>query len=154
MGNQPTNEEIVRRYAAASAASDLDALTGLRHPEWFVEWPQSGEMVHSNEAFAEIVRNYPGGRPTTELTRIVGAEDRWVFTPGNTLMRIVGSGDFWWSEWRMTYPDGVSYVCVDLIELLDGKVYREVVYWAMPFEAPQWRSPWVDRAAPARKPEP
>ena len=54
---------------------------------------QSGEHVHGSEAFAEIVRNYPGGKPRTEVTRIVGAEDRWVMTAGNTLMRIAGSGD-------------------------------------------------------------
>jgi hypothetical protein len=140
-----TNEECVARYSAASAALDLEALAALRHPDWMVFWPQSGERVHGNEACAEIVTKYPGGAPTTEITRIVGAEDHWVVTPGNTVLRVAGSGDFWWSEWRVTYPSGEVYLVVDMIELRDGLVHRETVYWAAPFEAPEWRAPWVER---------
>ncbi|HUQ43209.1 MAG TPA: nuclear transport factor 2 family protein [Candidatus Limnocylindria bacterium] len=142
-----TNEEVVRRYAAASVEHDLPALTALRHPDWMVFWPQSGELVHGNEAFAEIIANYPGGAPKREITRIVGAEDRWVLTAANTVMAVVGSGDFWWSEWRVTYPNGDVYLVVDLIELRDRLVHRETVYWAAPFEAPAWRAPWVERPA-------
>ena len=147
MSEHLTNEEVVRRYATSSAEFDLEAMAALRHPEWQVVWPQSGEQVHSSEAFAEIVRNYPGGPGRTEITRVVGAEDRWVVTAGNTVLRLVGSGDFWWSEWRVTYPDGAVYLCVDLIELRDALIYRETAYWAAPFEAPNWRSPWVERRA-------
>ena len=135
----------MRRYAAASVGNDLAALTALRHPDWLVYWPQSGERVHGNEAFAEIIANSPGGAPTREVTRVVGAEDRWVVTASNTVLQVVGSGDFWWCEWRVTYPNGDIYLVVDLIELQDGLVHRETVYWAAPFEAPGWRAPWVER---------
>jgi ketosteroid isomerase-like protein len=141
-----TNEEIVTRYAAASAARDLEALPGLRHADWMVFWPQSGEEVHGSENFAEIIANYPGGAPATEITRIVGSEDQWVVTAGNTVLRVAGSGDFWCSEWRLTYPNGDVYLVVDLIELRDGLVHRETCYWAAPFEAPTWRAPWVSRS--------
>jgi hypothetical protein len=143
---QLTNEECVRRYAAASAAHDLDALPMLRHPEWMVFWPQSGERVESSQAFAEIIGSYPGGAPAVEVTRIVGSEDQWYVTPANTAMRVAGSGDFWWSEWRLTYPNGDVYLVVDLFELRGGLIYRETVYWAAPFEAPAWRAPWVTHA--------
>lgn len=147
MAQTLTNQEVVERYARASAGNDLAALERLRHPDWTVDWPQSGERVHGNESFAEIVRLYPGGRPSTEVSRIIGSEDRWVVSPGNTVVKVVGSGDVWWGEWRMTYPDGQVYHVVDLIELRDGLVRRETVYWAPPFEAPAWRSPFVERAA-------
>jgi hypothetical protein len=140
-----TNADCVQQYGAAMAAFDLETLARLRHPDWSVVWPQSGERVHGNEAFAEIIRNYPGGEPRTEVTRIIGAEDRWVVTPGNTVLRVVGSGDFWWAEWRVTYPNGEVYLAVTLIELRDGLVQRETTYWAAPFEAPAWRAPWVER---------
>jgi hypothetical protein len=143
--SQLTNDECLRRYAAASAAHDLAALPALRHPDWTVYWPQSGERVESSQAFAEIITNYPGGAPKVEVTRIVGAEDHWVVTAANTGIRLAGSGDFWWSEWRLTYPNGDVYFVVDLFELREGLVYRETVYWAPPFEAPDWRAPWVDR---------
>lgn len=144
MSDKPTNEAIIREYATSSAANDLESLSRLRHPDWTVEWPQSGELVHSHDSFAAIVQAYPGGRPRVEVSRIVGSEDRWVVTPGNTLLRVAGSGDFWWSEWRMTYPDGQEYQVVDLIELRDGLVHHETVYWAPPFEAPDWRRPFVE----------
>lgn len=144
--NRLTNEECVRQYAAASANTDIDALTALRHPDWMVQWPQSGERVHGTEAFAEIIANYPGGVPKREISRVVGAEDRWVVTASNTVLQVAGSGDFWWSEWRVTYPNGELYLVVDLLELRDGLVYRETAYWAAPFEAPSWRAPWVERA--------
>ena len=138
-----TNEEIVRLYAEASARNDQAALAALRHPQWEALWPQSGERVIGHENFAEIAHRYPGGTPSIELDRLVGAEDRWVLTPGNTVARIVGSGDFWWGEWRMTYPDGKVYHCVTLLQLRDGRIWRETVYWAEPFSAPDWRRAFV-----------
>jgi len=141
-----TNDEIVRAYAAAAARNDLEELKRLRHRDWTVEWPQSGERVHSSDSFAAIVDRYPGGRPQVEVTRVVGSEDRWVVTPGNAVMRVSGSGDFWWSEWTMTYPDGQEYRVIDLLQLRDGRVVRETMYWAPPFEAPDWRRPFVELA--------
>ena len=145
MSDRQTNEAIVRRYATSSASNDLDELARLRHPDWTVEWPQSGERVHSSESFASIVDAYPGGHPHVEVSKIIGSEDRWVVTPGNTVLRVAGGGDFWWSQWRMTYPDGQEYQVVELIELRDGLVHRETVYWAPPFDAPDWRRPFVER---------
>lgn len=139
-----SNEEIVSRYGAATAAHDFAELAKLRHADWSVFWPQSGELVHSSEAFAEIIANYPGGAPKIEITRTVGSEDKWVVTAGNTVMRVAGSGDFWWSEWRIEYATGEAYMVVDLIELRDGLVHHETMYWAAPFEAPAWRAPWVE----------
>jgi ketosteroid isomerase-like protein len=144
VSDRETNEAIVRRYAASSASNDLDELTRLRHPDWAVEWPQSGERVPTSESFAAIVGAYPGGRPHVEVSRIVGSEDRWFVTPGNTVLRVGGSGDFWWGEWKMTYPDGQEYQVIDLIGLRDGLVHRETVYWAPPFDAPDWRRPFVE----------
>lgn len=148
MPDQPTNEEIVREYARASAEANLEALTGLRHPDWAVMWPQSGERVTSSESYAEIVTRYPGGMPHSTVGRIVGGEDRWVVTGANTVVRVAGTGDAWWGEWLVTYPDGQTYHCVDLIELRDGRIYRETVYWAPPFDAPDWRRPFVEMARP------
>lgn len=140
-----SNEDVVHRYAEASAAGDLDGLAALRAPDWTAEWPQSGEHIPSSESELSVRRAYPGGAPVTRLERLVGSEDRWVVTPSNTVARIGGSGDTWWGEWRIAYPDGIDYHCVALLELRDGLVRRETVYWATPFDAPGWRAPWVKR---------
>ena len=141
-----TNEDVARRYAEAAARLDLDAMAALRHPEWQAAWPQSGERIIGSENYRRIVEAYPGGHPTSQVRRVVGAEDRWVVTPANTVQQIAGSGDFWWTEWLMTYPDGRAYYSVELIELRDGLVWRETVYFAEPFSAPDWRSRWVTGA--------
>ena len=31
-----------------------------------------------------------------------------------------------------------------LLELRDGKIWRETTYWAEPFDAPAWRRQWVE----------
>ena len=145
-----TNEEVVREYAAAAAANDLETLSALRHPDWVTVWPQSGERVVGNDAFAAVVEGYPGGKPTTVVDRVVGAEDRWVVTAGQHRRPRLGQRRPLVGGWGMTYPDGLVYHCIDLIELRDGLVRRETVYWAPPFEAPEWRAPFVDRSdAPA-----
>jgi hypothetical protein len=155
MPERLSNEEVVRRYAAASVAADVEAMSALRHPAWSVTWPQSGERVVREDAYREILQHYPGGAPRTVTTRIVGAQDRWVVTPGNTVVRVVGEGDAWWCEWRVTYPDEITYLCIDLIELRDALVHRETVYWAPVFHPPAWRAAWVEPAdAPTVRDDP
>ena len=144
MGNPVTNEEVVRRYLETSASKDFGALASLRHPDWQSLWPQSGERVVGHAHWAEMAQSYPGGEPEVSLDRLVGSEDRWIVTPGNTVARVAGTGDFWWGEWRMRYPDGKVYQCVALLELRDGLVWRETVYWAEPFDPPDWRRQLVE----------
>jgi len=145
MASTATNEDTVRRYVESSASGDFEDLGRIRHPDWQTLWPQSGERVVGHACWAEIARQYPGGVPEITLGRLVGSEDRWVVTPGNTVARIAGTGDFWWAEWRMTYPDGKAYRCVALIEMRQGLIWRETVYWAEPFDAPDWRRPFVEQ---------
>ena len=34
---------------------------------------------------------------------------------------------------------------VAIVELHDGKMWRETRYYAEPFEVPEWRARWVER---------
>jgi hypothetical protein len=142
------NDAIVRRYAEACVRGDLAAMRELRDPGWVADWPQSGERVRGSDQFQRVNERYPGGSPTSDLVRIVGSEDRWTVTAAQTLVRITGAGDFWWTEWRMRYPDDRDYLCVSLLELHGGRITRETVYWAEPFEAPSWRADLVERLDP------
>lgn len=142
---QQTNEEVVRAYLASHAVHDHVEQGRLRHPDWLSEWPQSGERVRGHASAVALDAAFPGGMPLVEPHRVVGSEDRWVVTPVYTVQRIVGSGDFWWGDGHITYPDGARWHLVMLLELRDGKVYRETAYFAEPFEAPAWRAPFVER---------
>jgi hypothetical protein len=142
-----TNEEVVERYVRAIVENDADEAERLRDPSWSADWPLSAERVVGSANFRAIQDHYPGGRPTARIQRLIGLEDRWVMTPANTVIRVAGSGDHWWFEYLMRYPDGIDYSCVSLLELRSGKVFREIVYWAVPYEAPAWRAEWTEPLA-------
>jgi hypothetical protein len=141
----PSNEEVVRRYVKAMEARDFDALGLLRDPGWTMEWPQLGERVRGHANDRAIDEAYPGGLPDIEVSRLVGSEDRWAVSPSFTVNRIVGNGDFWWGDGRFGYPDGSIWYVAVLMELRDGKMYRETQYFAPKSEAPAWRARWVER---------
>lgn len=64
--------------------------------------------------------------------------------PTFTVREIRGGGDLWVVEATGDYSGRVFHVVV-VVELRDGKIVRETRYYADPFEAPEWRSPWVER---------
>jgi hypothetical protein len=64
--------------------------------------------------------------------------------------RVSTSGEFWekadlWiTEYTITYQGRPAYT-VSIMEFRDGKVVHETQYFGDPFEAPAWRSQWVQR---------
>jgi hypothetical protein len=51
----------------------------------------------------------------------------------------------WVVESVIYYGGGQVLDGVVVLELKDGKVWRDTRYFAEPFEAPEWRSQWVER---------
>ncbi len=41
---------------------------------------------------------------------------------------------------------GPQYETVFIFEFRDGRIARETAYWSEAFEAPEWRSQWVEKA--------
>lgn len=143
-----TNEEILRTYLRALTENDVETLARLRDPGWTIEYPQSGELIRGHANERAIADNYPGGLPTIDPGRIVGSEDTWVVTPSFTLERIAGGGDAWWSEGRTHYADGSTWHVATMYQLRSGRIYREISYWAEPFDPPAWRAGWVEPIEP------
>ena len=56
-----TNEEVVRAYLRAIVENDADAMAALRDPDWYVDYPQSGERIRGHRNERAIADNYPGG---------------------------------------------------------------------------------------------
>lgn len=142
---QRSNEEVVRAYVKAMETGDLDGAGALRHKDFVGEWPQSGERIRGEANMRALIENYPGGAPAVHGGRLIGSEDRWVVTPVYSVQRIVGSGDSWWGDGTITYPDGSTWNYAIFVEIRDGLVYRETEYFAAPFEAPEWRRPFVEK---------
>ncbi|MFL5777935.1 MAG: hypothetical protein ACJ761_03230, partial [Chloroflexota bacterium] len=54
----------------------------------------------------------------------------------------------WIIEGTIDYGDGVPVSGVSIIELQDGKIVKQTDYFASPFEAPEWRKPYVEQMEP------
>jgi hypothetical protein len=68
----------------------------------------------------------------------------WSMAPGP--MALAGKGDLWITEYSITYEGRPAYT-VSIMEFRNGKVVHEAQYFADSFEAPSWRSQWVQRIA-------
>jgi ketosteroid isomerase-like protein len=124
IGNGDTNRAAIERMFEAYAAGDWDAAVADFAPDFVQEWPQSGERLLSKAACLAVYRGYPGGPPTSGLTRISG------------------EGDHWTAEVEMHYGETLVRM-VAIFEFRNGKVAHETDYFSDPFEPPAWRSEWV-----------
>ena len=98
----------------------------LRHEDYVMEMPQSGERIRGRDRMRAFQEAYPN-------------------PPSVTPRRVVGSGNVWVVEGRSDYGGGqISHVAM-IVEFLDGKIWRDTRYYAEPFDAPDWRAQWVER---------
>jgi hypothetical protein len=65
---------------------------------------------------------------------------------GFNVRRIVGVGNLWITEYTIDYQGRPAYT-VSIMEFRNDKVVHETQYFADAFEAPAWRSQWVQRIA-------
>jgi hypothetical protein len=124
------DEATIARYVAASEEEDFATLASLRHGDWEMLWPQSGERVVGHDNYIGMRKNRPEGAPRVEA------------------LGVGGSGNTWWGESIIHYADGSRWLGISLFELHDGLVHRERVYFGQPFTAPAWRAKWVTKSEP------
>jgi hypothetical protein len=105
-----------------------------RHPDDYVlEMPQSAERIRGRERMRRFQKSYSTLSPSEPARRI-------------RLRRVLVRGDLWVVEGIADYDDGREALNVVLIlELRDGKMWRDRWYFAGPFEPPAWRAQWVER---------
>ena len=105
-----------------------------RHPDDYVlEMPQSGERISGREMMRRFQESYSTLSPSDPMRRI-------------RLRRVLVREVLWVVEGIADYDDGRAALNVVLIlELRDGKMWRDRWYFAGPFEAPQWMTQWVER---------
>jgi len=144
---QRSNREIVEEFVRAIEAKDIDAACALMADDFVDEMPQSGERTKGRENYRRIFESYPGGVGTADAEgkRIIGSEDRWVMTPSFNALRIEGSGDTYTYVGTIRYSAGDVWQIIAIVQLRDGKLARSTTWYAAPFEAPDWRGPFVER---------
>lgn len=102
----------------------MDAVHANYHDDAVIEYPQSGERILGREKLRRLRESHPAKL-------------------NFSVRRIVGSGDLWVTEYVISY-DGTPVNTVSIMEFLDDKVTRETLYFADPFDPPEWRSEWVE----------
>ena len=129
--DRATVERLRAMFQSESIEDLARALYELASEDFVQDWPQSGERNRGRENAKAINDNYP------EMT---GS------TPRFSLRRIAGEGSHWTVEGTIDYGDGTPVNYVSIAELRDGRIEHVTEYFANPFEAPAWRSRWVERA--------
>ncbi len=120
--------EALNTHWKASAAGDPDREHDIYDDAAICDYPQSGERI-LGRANLQALRSHHPGKPS-----------------GFEVKRILGTGNLWISEYIITYQGRPAYT-VSIMEFRNGKVVHETQYFADPFEAPAWRSQWVQRIA-------
>lgn len=110
----------------ASAAGDANAEHDIYADEVICDYPQSGERILGRTNLQALRSHHPG-KPS-----------------GFRVRRISGKANLWITEYVITYQDKPAYT-VSIMEFNEGKVVHETQYFADPFEAPAWRSQWVQK---------
>jgi hypothetical protein len=127
------NRATVERLRGMFESGSLDELArqqyDLAADDFVEEWPQSGERIRGRDNAKAINDNYP---------KMTGS------TPRLSLRRLSGEGAHWVIEGSIDYGDGTPVSYVGIVELRDGKLVRITEYFGNPFEAPAWRSQWVE----------
>lgn len=129
---------MVARIRAIFDEGDMEAfsraLYEMSAQDMVQEWPQSGERIRGRDNIAAVNQNYPASTGTA---------------PKSSLRRILKPGEAWIIESTIDYGDGVPVSLVSIIETgADGKISRQTDYFANPFDAPAWRSQWVEKMEP------
>jgi|SRR6516165_7746409 hypothetical protein len=118
--------EALDLHWRASAAGDLATEHDIYADDAVCDYPQSGERILGRKNLQALRSHHPG-KPS-----------------GFDVKRILGSGDLWITEYTIDYQGKAAYT-VSIMEFSGGKVVHETQYFADPFEAPAWRSQWVQR---------
>jgi hypothetical protein len=118
--------EALDAHWRASAAEDADAEHAIYADDAICDYPQSGERILGRANLQALRSHHPGKPSGFNVRRMLGREELWV------------------TEYIITYQ-GRSAFTVSIMEFRNGKVVHETQYFADPFEAPAWRSQWVQK---------
>lgn len=139
--------ELFTRLVTAMNSGEFDVLSEIVAEDFEGYFPQSGERFRGIAAFRAQLEGYPGGHQvgTTDPQRavVVGDDERWVITPGYTVLPLAGP-ERYTTVVKTTYPDGSIWHVVSIVQVRDGKFASTETYFAPAFDPPEWRSDIVE----------
>jgi hypothetical protein len=94
------------------------------------------------------IRNYPVALPQGIEVKLEGTSDTAsVSSPlpfGIPVITVAAGSDVFVLEAIYNYPNGEVFHIAVIIKIREGMIAEETTYFAEPFEAPEWRSQWVE----------
>jgi hypothetical protein len=123
--SEQQNRDTLERYIEAIERQNFEAMTELVHEDYVEEYPQSGERIRGKQNARSILENYPSLPSVIDHSYVL-------------------SGDLGVMKLTLDYDGQRIYAC-EVMDFEDGKVKRARVFFAEPFEAPEWRARWVER---------
>jgi hypothetical protein len=118
--------EVLNAHWDASAAGDLDAEHAIYAEDAICDYPQSGERIRGRSNL-QMLRGHHPDKPS-----------------GFQVRRMQGAGELWITEYAITYKERAA-LTVSIMEFRGDKVIHETQYFSEAFDAPAWRSQWVER---------
>jgi len=113
-----------------------------------IEWPQSSERIRGIKNAQEVFSNYPGQLESPGSDRVVFVQDdegSYALTPMFTMVKASKKPDYFTMIVRSIYPDGSEWYVISLLQTRDGLISKAINYFAPVYEAPEWRSQWVEQ---------
>ena len=125
MNEHQARDFLTEMFTNLSAEAEYE----IRHEDYVMEMPQSGERIRGRERMREFQQSFASysNPPTIQLRRVTVREGLWI---------LEGVND---------YGGGQVFTVVAIFELRDGKIWRDTRYYAEPFDAPEWRAHLVER---------
>ena len=123
--SEQQNRDVIERFFEAFERGEVDALDDLLHEDYVEEYPQSGERIRGKDNLRAVNDNYPGMPTMIEHSYVL-------------------SGDLGVIKMTLDYGDNRVYAC-EIVDFEDGRMKRARAYFAEPFDAPEWRTQWVER---------
>lgn len=118
--------DILNTHWLAAAAGDSSVEHDIYEDDAICDYPQSGERILGRRNLESLRSHHPG------------------IPSGFNIRRIFGQGNLWITEYTITYRDQTTYT-VSIMEFRQNKVVHETQYFGDSFDAPAWRSQWVQR---------
>jgi len=144
---KPTAKELsLQIFEVIRGGGDFEELASLFEEDLVMEWPQSHELVRGGANAMAIMENWPGGsvRDQEGFEFVSASDEKFVMTPMFTVVKLEGSPEKATSVVKIHYPDNSTWYDIQTVTARDGKVTRVVDYFCPVYDAPEWRSKWVE----------
>ena len=143
-----SGRDVVLRFFEILNTGDTDSLGEVADQEVVTVHPQTRERISGIEANLAMIRGFQhlGGIDISEEERefVGNDEERYLLTPLFTMVKVQGTGGTLVVTTKIGYPDGSEWYTTGIVTLREGKMLKQVLFFAPMLEAPGWRAQWVE----------